>query len=914
MRETALIRRSGLAFLSRRAAAARDPADGGVTFRVEEIFAASVSDEETILRRVESSLEGLDVGEAEARLASVGPNRVANGDRPGVWGELWDRARNPLNALLLGLALTSYFLGDANAAIVISIIVMLAIAMAFIQEHRSNDAAAKLREVVKITASVKRRGFAGEKKPSNGFQEIPVERLVPGDIVRLSAGDMIPADLRLLKAKDLFVNQSTLSGEALPAEKSAKSVASADLSPLTASNICLMGTSVVSGFATGVIVQTGLRTYYGQLAARVTGRREQTSFDKGVNRFIRLMLGFMLALAPSVLLINGLLKGDWLEALGFALAVAVGLTPELLPMIVTVNLAKGAIAMAKKRVIVKRLNAIQNFGAMDVLCTDKTGTLTQNRISLSLYLDVDDKPDARVLEYACLNSRYQSGLKSLIDAAVLEHAANIQLRQGFRSVDEIPFDFSRKRLSVVVADENLEARAAGGGFTRLLRRFVAAPLHGDRLHLLICKGAVEETLSCCRSFDRSGRISKLGSARRDQFLARARELNEEGLRLVAVAYKEIAHPKRSYSIADEHDLVFLGFIAFLDPPKETVRDAVAALRSSGVAIKILTGDNEIITRKICREVGMDAERIALGPQIERMTDSELAALVEEVTIFAKLSPDHKARIIDALHARGHVVGFLGDGINDSLALKAADVGISVDTAVDIAKESADIVLLEKNLLVLRHGVVEGRKVFGNIVKYIKMGASSNFGSMFSVLGASLFVPFLPMLPIQVLTMNLLYDFSQTAIPTDNVDNEYLAKPRQWDIDNLFKFMMIIGPISSIFDYTTFYVMTHVFDGLRDPSLFQSGWFVESLLSQTLIIYVIRTAKTPFLHSRPSTTLIITSLLVCALGVALPYTSLGQTLRFVPLPSLYWPILAGTLLLYGILTQSVKLWFVRRWGM
>ena len=911
MRETALIRPPSFAFLPGRAAV-RHSANGDVTFRADEILAASASDEDTILRRLESSLEGIDIGEAEARLVAVGPNRVADGDRPGVLGELWDRARNPLNALLLSLALISYSLGDANAAIVISIIVMLAIAMAFIQEHRSNDAAAKLREAVKITASVKRRGFAeGENPQSNGFHEIPVERLVPGDIVRLSAGDMIPADLRLLKAKDLFVNQSALSGEALPVEKSADSVAAADFSPLAAPNVCLMGTSVVSGFATGVIVQTGSRTYYGQLATRVAGRREQTSFDKGVNRFIRLMLGFMLALAPSVFLINGLLKGDWLEALGFALAVAVGLTPELLPMIVTVNLAKGAIAMAKKRVIVKRLNAIQNFGAMDVLCTDKTGTLTQNRISLSLYLDIDDKPDARVLEYAYLNSQYQSGLKSLIDAAVLEHAENVQLRHGFRSVDEIPFDFFRKRLSVIVSDEDQEAHAAKGGFARLLRRFMA-PL-GARPDLLICKGAVEETLSCCRYFDRSGRISKLGSARRQQILARARELNEDGLRLVAVAYREIAHPKRSYSIADEHDLVFLGFIAFLDPPKETVREALNGLKSSGVAIKILTGDNEVITRKICREVGMDAERIVLGPQIEKMTDFELAALVEEVTIFAKLSPDHKARVIGALHARGHVVGFLGDGINDSLALKAADVGISVDTAVDIAKESADIVLLEKNLLVLQHGVVEGRKVFGNIVKYIKMGASSNFGSMFSVLGASLFVPFLPMLPIQVLTMNLLYDFSQTAIPTDNVDREYLAGPRQWDIDNLFKFMVVIGPISSIFDYTTFYVMTHVFDGLRDPSLFQTGWFVESLLSQTLIIYVIRTAKTPFLDSRPSTTLVVTSLVVCAAGVALPFTSLGQTLRFVPLPSLYWPILAGTLLLYGMLTQCVKLWFVRRWG-
>jgi P-type Mg2+ transporter len=913
MRATTLIRFPALAFLAHGSAGT-----GDVLVQADEILAASAMDKDTLLDWLHSAPEGLDAAEAAARLAAVGPNIVAQNGRPSFLDELWGRAKNPLNALLLGLAAASYFLGDASAAVIISVIVTLAVTMAFVQEHRSNDAAAKLRDVVKTMASVKRPGSSdNQAELSSSFHELLMERLVPGDIVRLSAGDMIPADLRLLTAKDLFINQSTLTGEALPVERSAQIDAAALTSPLTASNICLMGASVVSGFATGVIVRTGPRTYYGQLAARIAGLRELTSFDKGVNSFIRLMLRFMLFLALSVFLVNGVTKDDWLDALLFALAVAVGLTPELLPMIVTVNLAKGAISMAKKRVIVKRLNAIQNFGAMDVLCTDKTGTLTQNRVSLSLHLDVDGQSDTRVLEFAYLNSLWQSGLRSLLDVAVLEHVElgrNVNLRHHYKGVDEIPFDFNRKRLSVILSRDNGDAHLGLRGALRSLQSFVVTPFREGAGRLLICKGAVEETLACCMYMEKSGRVMRLNSALRQKALTKARELNEDGLRLVAVAYREIARPKKSYSVADERDLVLLGFIAFLDPPKESVGGALATLKASGVAIKILTGDNEVVTQKICREVGLAADRIALGSQIEKLDDHELAALVEDATIFAKLSPDHKARIVAVLHARGHVVGFLGDGVNDSLALRAADVGISVDTAVDIAKESADIILLEKNLLVLQQGVIEGRKVFGNIVKYVKMGASSNFGSMFSVLGASLFVPFLPMLPVQVLTNNLLYDFSQTAIPTDNVDAEYLAQPRKWDIGNIFKFMVLVGPISSIFDFTTFYVMTHIFGGLNDPALFQTGWFVESLLSQTLIIHVIRTAKTPFVESRPSGALIITSLVVCMTGVILPLTPLGHALRFTPLPPLYWPILAGTLVLYALLTHAVKVWFVRRWGM
>jgi Mg2+-importing ATPase len=883
-----------------------------------ELLATSRMDAKASFEFLRTSLDGLDAGEAEARLATTGLNRIAQEDRPSVVQELWARAKNPMNALLLCLAVVSYFLGDIKATVIITVIVALAIAMAFIQEHRSNDAAAKLRAMVKTTACVKRRGvnLAGTKNHSNGFCEIPIEQLVPGDIVRLSAGDMIPADLRLLSAKDLFIDQSALTGEAMPAEKMAQPGEATAANPFDTSNLCLMGGSVVSGFAMGVIVHTGAKTYFGELADQIAERRELTSFDKGVSRFIWLMIRFMLVMAPTVFLINGVTKGDWLQALLFALAVAVGLTPELLPMIVTVNLAKGAIAMSKKRVIVKRLNAIQNFGAMDVLCTDKTGTLTQNKIILSRHLDVRGDNSERVLEYAYLNSHFQSGLKSLLDVAVLDHAElgnRVHLRHQYKCIDEIPFDFVRRRLSVILSRDDDKA-SEPGKIGRFLRRLSGMRSLESGAHVLICKGAVEEVLSECKYFERGDRQGPLNASRRAEFLAKARNLSEDGLRVIAVAIREISHLKKTYSAADESDLTLLGFIAFLDPPKDSAGAAIAALNRSGVAVKILTGDNEIVTRKICREVGMEIDRIALGPEMEMMTACELADLAEGVTVFAKVSPEQKARIVRALHSRGHVVGFLGDGINDSLALKAADVGVSVDTAVDIAKESADIILLEKSLLVLQQGVIEGRKVFGNIVKYIKMGASSNFGSMLSVVGASLFLPFLPMLPIQVLTNNLLYDFSQTAIPTDNVDEDYLLVPRKWDIGNIFKFMVFIGPISSIFDYATFFVMLYVFDGWNNPMLFQTGWFVESLLTQTLIIHIIRTAKIPFLESRASTALIATSVIVCAAGVMLPFTPVGQALKFTPLPPLYWPILAGFLLTYALLTQFVKVWFVRRWGM
>lgn len=857
-----------------------------------EILGASRVDKDAVFALLRTSPEGLDPDEVKARLALVGPNLIAREGRPSLVQELWGRAKNPLNALLLSLATVSYFLGDIRAAVVISVIVLLAVVTAFIQEHRSNDAAAKLRAMVKTTASVKRRGGTLPTGEANGFIEIPIEQLVPGDVVRVSAGDMIPADLRLISAKDLFINQAALTGEAMPSEKSVPACEGDVADPFGLPNHCFMGGSVVSGFGTGVIVHTGAKTYFGQLADQITGQRKLTSFDQGINRFTWLMIRFMLVMVPTVFLINGLTKGDWLEALLFAVAVAVGLTPEMLPMIVTVNLAKGAIAMSKKRVIVKRLHAIQNFGAMDVLCTDKTGTLTQDRVLLKRHLDIRGNDSERVLEYAYLNSHYQSGLKNLLDVAILQHVElgkNLHLRHRYENIDEIPFDFVRRRLSVILSRE-------------------------DGTHVLICKGAVEEVFSACKHYEIGNELGTLDASHLTAAQAETCALNEDGFRVVAVAYKEIADLKQSYSVEDESDLTLLGYIAFLDPPKETAGAAIAALNKSGVAVKILTGDNEIVTRKICHEVKLEVDRIVLGPEIEQMSEEALAELVESAAVFAKVSPAQKARVIGALHSSGHVVGFLGDGINDSPALKAADVGVSVDTAVDIAKESADIILLEKSLMVLQEGVIEGRKVFGNITKYIKMGASSNFGNMFSVLGASIFLPFLPMLPIQVLTNNLLYDFSQTAIPTDNVDEEYLAVPRKWDIGNIFKFMIFIGPISSIFDYATFFTMLYIFNSWTNPSLFQTGWFVESLLTQTLIIHIIRTAKVPFLQSRASTALILTSVVICAIGIALPYTWAGEALKFTPLPPLYWLIIAGFLLTYAILTHLVKTWFVRRWGM
>ena len=840
------------------------------------------------LQRLSSTAAGLTPDQVEERLRSAGLNQVAHQARHTIFGELVGRSINPLNLLLLSLATASYFLGDQRAAIVIAVMVVLSISLSFIQEHRSNNAADKLQRMVSIKATVRRQTGA----EAHDHIDVPIEQLVPGDIVVLSAGDMIPADLRLITAKDLFLNQSTLTGEAMPLEKVAAAHVGAAETPFDLPNICFMGSAVVSGIGCGVVVLTGPRTAFGLVASEIAKQRVLTSFDKGIIRFTWLMLGFIVVMAPLVFVINGLTKGNWLEALLFAVAVAVGLTPEMLPMIVTVNLAKGALAMSRRKVIVKRLNSIQNFGAMNVLCTDKTGTLTQDRIILKRHLDIRGNDSDRVLEYAYLNSFHQSGLKNLLDIAVLKHVeleAGLRVQARFQKIDEMPFDFERRRMSVVLGRD-------------------------DGVHILVCKGAVEEVFAACKHYAIDGETGPLDQSHFTSAMETTAKLNADGFRVVAVAFKEMPPTQTTYSVADEADLTLLGYIAFLDPPKETCAAALATLKASGVQVKILTGDNDIVTRKICHEVGLAVDRIVLGSEMAVLSADELASLAETATVFAKVSPSQKAAIIDALHRKGHVVGFLGDGINDGPALKAADVGISVDSAVDIAKDSADIILLEKSLAVLGDGVIEGRKVFGNITKYIKMGASSNFGNMFSVLGASVFLPFLPMTAIQVLTNNLLYDFSQTTIPTDNVDAEYLAVPRRWDISNIAKFVLFIGPISSIFDYVTYFMMLYGFNAWTNPALFQTGWFVESLLTQTLIIHIIRTAKIPFLESRASTALITTTIVIAAIGIALPFTWLGGFLGFVPLPPAYWIALCLILLSYVILTHFMKTWFIRRFGL
>ena len=848
----------------------------------DKLLESAQADAFEVLQKLNTKASGLNAEESLNRLKQYGPNQVAKEKRKSVFLQLILNFKNPLVVLLLVLGLISYLTGDVRGTIIISVMVLLGIFLRFFQELRSDKAAEKLKAMVSTSATVLR---AGEKL------EIPLKELVPGDIVSLSAGDMVPADVRLISAKDLHINQAALTGEALPVEKSADRSATYAENPLEMPNLCFLGSNVEVGSATAVVVLTGGNTYLGSLASSIAGDRELTGFDKGVNKFTRLMIQFIIVMVPLVFILNGVSKGNWLEAFLFAMAVAVGLTPEMLPMIVTVNLSKGAIRMSREKVIVKRLNSIQNLGAMDVLCTDKTGTLTQGKIVLMKHIDVNGNERDEILNFAFLNSYFQTGLKNLMDVAVLNHRhleKQLIEEQHYRKIDEVPFDFVRRRMSVVVEDS-------------------------QNRHILICKGAVEEILALSTRINIQGSVLPMAvDEHHTKTITLVQNLNEQGFRVIALSYKNMPEAFQEYSVGDETELILMGFLAFLDPPKATTEEALEDLRQNNVHVKILTGDNEIITRSICKQVRLSVDHILLGNKLEIMTDAELASVIEQTTIFAKLSPAHKERIIKALQRQGHVVGFLGDGINDAPALKAADVGISVDGAVDIAKESSDIILLEQSLRVLQEGVIEGRKVFGNIIKYIKMAASSNFGNMFSVVGASIFLPFLPMLPLQILTNNLLYDFSQTTIPTDEVDPEWLLKPRKWAIDEIRRFILFIGPISSIFDYLTFFIMLYVFHTWNNEALFHTGWFVESLFTQTLIIHVIRTNKIPFIRSSASLPLILTSLIIVALGAWLPSSSLAGALGFVPLPPLYWLLLAAMLLCYVMLTQLVKTWFIRRY--
>jgi Mg2+-importing ATPase len=844
------------------------------------VLDAARKDGEQLLRDLRTSLNGLTQAEADERARTTGPNEIAQERKQGWAVRVLKIIRNPLVILLSTLSTISFLTGDVRAGSVMAGMVALSVGLRFWQEARADSAAEKLKAMIHVTATVVRDGAA---------KEIPLRDLVPGDIIKLAAGDMIPGDVRLLSSKDVFVNQGSLTGESLPVEKFHDPETKGEDSPTELKNTCFMGTSVESGTATAAVVATGAQTYLGSMAHSITGERALTSFDQGLNRFTWLMMKFMVVMVPLVFFINGFTKHDWKGAFFFALAVAVGLTPEMLPMIVSVCLSNGALAMSRKKVIVKRLNSIQNFGGMDVLCTDKTGTLTEDRVVLMRHCNVAGRETEDVLMSGYLISYFQTGLKNLLDRAILDSTDfhGKAMVEKYKKLDELPFDFTRRMMSVMVADPEGKA-------------------------ILLTKGAPEDVFHRCSQFELDGKLSPMEPDRMVGLKAEYDSLSNDGFRVLAVATKDLSG-KQVCAKEDERELVLRGYVAFLDPPKNTAGPALAALAKHGVAVKILTGDNHLISRKICKDVGLQADPMLLGDDVQKMSDAELAEPAEKATLFARLSPADKERVIRVLRSKGHVVGFMGDGINDAPALRAADVGISVDTATDIAKESADLILLEKDLMVLEEGVIEGRKVFANIVKYIRMGASSNFGNMFSVLGASAFLPFLPMAPIQVLTNNLLYDFSQVPIPADAVDEEQVARPRPWDIGEIRRFILYIGPISSIFDYTTFFVMLWIFR-CWDPSrasLFQTGWFVESLMTQTLIIHVIRTNKIPFLQSRASWALTATTAAIMALGVWLPYSPLASALGFTHLPRLYWPILMLTLLSYMGLTQIVKVWLLRK---
>lgn len=871
------------------------------------LLQAAQDDVPAALARLESHEDGLSDTEADARRDRFGPNEVDHEKPLPWWRHLWQCYRNPFNLLLTVLAAVSYLTEDAKATVVIGTMVLLSTLIRFVQEGRSNRAAERLKALVGNTATVIRRDLGTEaadvaeryfgtqlhSRRAPSHQEVPIRDLVPGDHIVLSAGDMIPADCRVLAAKDLFVAQAAMTGESLPVEKFAE-CRPGDGDLPAQPNLLFMGTNVVSGTATALVVATGQDTCFGAVAHRVTASdHTPTAFQAGVNSVSWLLIRFALVMVPFVLLINGVTKGDWMEAFLFALSVAVGLTPEMLPMIVTSTLAKGAVLLARRKVIVKRLDAIQNFGAMEVLCTDKTGTLTQDRIALERHTDVFGNDSEDVLKFAYLNSHYQTGLKNLLDRAVLEHVelqTELRLAQDYRKVDEIPFDFERRRMSVVVSER-------------------------EDHHELICKGAVEEMLAVCTQVRDGETVVPLDA----RMLARVRrvtqELNEEGLRVVAVAMKETPAARDAYAVADESDLILVGYVAFLDPPKESAAPALRALADHGVEVKVLTGDNELVAARVCSQVGLEGDAVITGPQLDRMTDAALAAAIQRYRVFARLTPMHKERLVRALRGQGKVVGFLGDGINDAPALRAADIGISVDGAVDIAKEAADIILLEKSLMVLEEGVIQGRRTFCNMLKYIRMTASSNFGNVFSVLVASAFLPFLPMLPLQLLVQNLLYDVSQIAIPFDNVDEELVRRPLQWNPADIGRFMVFFGPISSIFDISCFAIMWYVFgaDTVAEQGLFQSGWFVVGLLTQTLIVHMIRTPRLPFVQSLAAPALLVMTGVIMLIGVLLPMSPLAGYFKLQALPAGYWPFLVAILLGYAILTTLLKRFYIRRFG-
>lgn len=867
-------------------------------FNAEKVFVSATQPLECIYSYFETNGNGLTLSEVEERREKYGVNEVVHEKRKRPIVIFMKTFINPFIGVLTALAVISLVIDVIMAApderewtgvIIIATMVMISAILRFVQELKSSEATNALLQMVTNTCSTKR---AGEE-----VSEIDIKELVPGDIVHLAAGDMIPADIRIIESKDLFVSQSSLSGESEPIEKFAvlKDVKNNDNNILELNDICFMGSTVISGSAKGIVFNTGADTYLGTIAKSISGERATTSFDRGIGKVSFLLIRFMLVMVPFVFLINGLTKGDWFDAFIFAISVAVGLTPEMLPMIVTANLSKGAVTMSKKKCIVKNLNSIQNFGAMNILCTDKTGTLTCDNIVLEKYINADGSEDnmKRILRHAYYNSYFQTGLKNLMDKAILSHVRDLQLehlKDEYNKIDEIPFDFNRRRMSVVIEDRT-----------------------GKRQ--IITKGAVEEMLSICSHVEFDGKVQIFGEELKKKSREISESLNRDGMRVLAVAQKSFIEKDHSFAVEDEQDMVLIGFLAFLDPPKPSAVEAIRKLHENGVDVKILSGDNDMIVRTIGRQVGIDTRYSMTGAEIENIEDDDLKPMLLKYTIFSKLTPLQKTRIIRLLQEQGNTVGFLGDGINDAPALRQSDVGISVDTAVDIAKESADIILLEKDLLVLESGVIEGRKIFGNMTKYIKMTASSNFGNMFSVMAASAFLPFLPMLPIHLLIQNLLYDISQTTIPFDSMDPEYLKKPRKWDASDLGRFMIYIGPISSVFDIATYLLMWYVF-GCNSPehqTLFQSAWFVEGLLSQTLIVHMIRTRKIPFIQSRATWPVLLLTSAIIVLGISLPFTGFGSSIGLMPLPMSYFPWLVGILLTYCIVTQLIKNWYIKKFN-
>lgn len=890
-------------------------------------FAATHPTQET-LGYLNTTLCGLEPGKVEENRSEYGSNKVTREKKKTLPQRLAGAFINPFTAILFCLALVSSFTDmifphfslfgcvpkdfDCLTVVIILTMVFLSGTLRFVQESRSGNAAEKLLAMITTTCTVTRKG--------QEMAEIPLDEVVVGDIVHLSAGDMLPADVRILDAKDLFVSQASLTGESEPIEKIPMVNETRDaITDYT--NIAFMGSNVLSGSASAVVVTVGDHTLFGSMASEVAHEAVETSFSKGVNAVSWVLIRFMLVMVPLVFVANGITKGDWLSAFLFGISIAVGLTPEMLPMIVTTCLAKGAVSMSKKQTIVKNLNSIQNFGAIDILCTDKTGTLTQDKVVLEYHLNVNGEDDLRVLRHAYLNSYFQTGYKNLMDVAIIQKTEEeeaddpqlVDLSEHYVKVDEIPFDFARRRLTTVVQNRD--------GKTQM-----------------VTKGAVEEMLSICSFAECDGKVRTMTKELKSRILATVDDLNGKGFRVLAIAQKSNPSPAGAFGVTDECDMVLMGYLAFLDPPKESTADAIKALKAHGVTTKILTGDNDKVTRTICKQVGLKVRNMLLGSDLENMSDQELAKAAETTDVFAKLTPDQKARVVSVFRENGHTVGFMGDGINDASAMKSADIGISVDTAVDVAKESADIVLLEKDLMVLEEGIIEGRKTYANMIKYIKMTASSNFGNMFSVLAASALLPFLPMESLQLIFLNLIYDLSCTAIPWDNVDEEFISVPRKWDASSVGSFMMWIGPTSSVFDWMTYIFMYFVFcplfvskgvlyndlashfagaDLVRMQTayvaMFQTGWFIESMWSQTLVIHMIRTPKLPFIQSHASAPLTLMTFTGIGVLTIIPFTTFGRMLGFVALPTAYFAYLIPCILLYMVLATSLKKAYVRHYG-